>query len=82
MSSLPLAEIVEWEPLLEAILVSTVFGLAVLAFGAFAVFSSLRAQDQRSEGHGGAVLAYSAATVLCVALLLAAIATGIWAMTQ
>lgn len=79
---IPLAEIVEWEPLIEAVVVSAVFGLAVLAFGGVAVFSSLRAQDERSEGHEGAVIGFGAVTVLCVLLLIAAIGTGIWAMTQ
>ena len=82
MSALPIAEIVEWEPLIEAILVSAVFGLAVLAFGGFAVFSSLRAQDERHEGNEAAAIGFSAATVICVLLLAGAIGLGIWAMTQ
>lgn len=79
---IPLAEIVEWKPLLEAVWTSAVFGLAVLVIAGFGVRASLRAADQRSEHHEGAVIGYSAITVGCVALLVVAIAFGIWAMIQ
>jgi UPF0716 family protein affecting phage T7 exclusion len=79
---IPLAAIVEWKPLLEALWTSAAFGLAVLIVAGVGVRASLRAADQRSEHHEGAVLGYGAITVGCVALLVAAIVVGIWAMAQ
>jgi hypothetical protein len=79
---IPLAEIVEWKPLLEAVWTSAAFGLAVLIIAGFGVRASLRAADQRSEHHEGAVIGYGAIAVGCVALLIGAIVVGIWAMTQ
>ena len=78
----PLAEIVEVDPLLEALWTSAAFGLAVLAIAGFGVVASLKAADQRSEHHEGGLIGYGAITVVCVALLVAAAALGIWAMTQ
>lgn len=78
----PLAEIVEVDPLLEALWTSAGFGLAVLAIAGIGVVSSLKAADQRSEHHEGGLIGYGAITVGCVGLLVAAVALGIWAMTQ
>jgi hypothetical protein len=76
------AEIVEVEPLLEAIWTSAAFGLAVLAIAGVAVASSLRAAEDRGEHHEGGMIGFGAVTVVCIGLLAAAIALGIWAMTQ
>jgi uncharacterized membrane protein HdeD (DUF308 family) len=78
----PLAEIVEVAPLLEAIWTSAAFGLLVLAVAGVGVVSSMRAADQRSEHHEGGLVGYGVLTIACGALLVAAIAWGIWAMTQ
>lgn len=80
--TVPLAEIVEVDPLLEALWTSVAFGLAVIAIATFAVVFSLRAQDQRREHHEGTMVGYSVGTVVCVLLLVGAIGVGIWAMTQ
>jgi hypothetical protein len=78
----PFAEIVEVAPLLEAIWTSAAFGLAVLAIAAVAVVSSLRAADDKGEHHEGGMIGYGLVTIVCIGLLAAAIAVGIWAMTQ
>ena len=78
----PLAEIVEAGPLLESLWTSAAFGLAVLVIAGIGVRSSLRAGDQHSEHHEGSMLTWGFVTVACVALLVAAIVVGIWAMTQ
>ena len=80
--TLPFAEIVEVDPLLEAIWTSAAFGLAVLAIAGIGVVASLKAADQRSEHHEGGLVGYSVVTIVCVALLVGAVVLGIWAMTQ
>ena len=79
---IPLAAIVEWKPLLEALWTSAAFGLAVLIVAGIAVRATMRAADGRSEHHEGTLVGYGALAVGCVALLVAAIVVGIWAMTQ
>ena len=46
-----------------------------------AVVASLRGQDRKGSGQGG-VLAYDASTGACVIVIVAAIAFGIYIMTQ
>ncbi len=79
---IPFAEIVEFSPLLEAIWTSAAFGLGVLVVAGIGISASLRAAEQRSEHHGGAVASLSIVTVVCGLALIAAVALGIWAMTQ
>ena len=78
----PFAEIVEVAPLLEAIWTSAVFGLVVLLVAGVGVTASLRAADQRTEHHEGAFASWGIVTIGCGVLLVAAVALGIWAMTQ
>jgi hypothetical protein len=78
----PFAELVEVAPLLEAIWTSAAFGLAVLGIAAVGVCASLRADEQRRGHHEGALVGFGAVTVVCIALLVAAVVLGIWAMTQ
>ena len=79
---IPIAEIVEVAPLLEAIWTSAAFGLVVLLIAGVGVTASLRAADQRSEHHEGSFASWGIVTIACGALLLAAVVVGIWAMTQ
>jgi hypothetical protein len=79
---IPFGEVVEVAPLLEAIWTSVVFGLVVLAVAGIGVTASLRAGDQRSEHHEGAFASWTLVTVACGVILVAAVVTGIWAMTQ
>ncbi|HEY1540244.1 MAG TPA: hypothetical protein VGF63_12655 [Solirubrobacteraceae bacterium] len=76
------ASLVDGHLLGQAVLTSVVFGLGVLIVAGIAVASSLRAQDARGDGNEAAFAGFSAITVLGVAGVLAAIAGGIWVMTQ
>ncbi|MBN9621976.1 MAG: hypothetical protein J0H06_03330 [Actinobacteria bacterium] len=79
---IPFAQIVEIDPLLEAIWTSVAFGLGVLVIAAIGVRASLRAAEQRGEHHEGAFASYGFVTIFCGLLLVAAVVLGIWAMTQ
>jgi hypothetical protein len=79
---IPFAKIVEVAPLLEAIWTSAAFGLLVLVVAGIGVTASLRAGDQRSEHHEGSFASWGLVTIGCGAVLVAAVVTGIWAMTQ
>lgn len=79
---IPLAEIVEVAPLLEAIWTSVAFGLVVLLVAGVGVTASLRAGEQRGEHHEGAFASWSLVTIACGAILVASVVLGIWAMTQ
>jgi hypothetical protein len=46
------------------------------------VSASLRAADQRGEHHEGSFASWGLVTIGCGAVLVAAVALGIWAMTQ
>lgn len=76
------AALVDWHLLGQAVLTSVVVGLGVLIVAGIAVSASLRAQDSRGDGNEAAFVGFSAVTVLGVAGVLAAIAGGIWVMTQ
>ena len=71
---------VEWGKLVEAAYVSAAFGIGVILVAGIAVVASLRAQDRR-RAHQGAV-ALDAVTVVCIVGIAAAIALGIYIMTQ
>jgi hypothetical protein len=74
--------IVDWDLLGQAVLYSVVFGLGVLVVAGIAATASLRAQDEKAKGNETAFVGLSAVTVVCVAGIVAAVATGIWIMTQ
>ena len=77
-----LASIVDWAALGETAYVSALIGLGVLLVAGIAVAASLKAQDDRREGAGGAAVAYSGLTLLCLAGLLAAVVYGIYLIAQ
>jgi UPF0716 family protein affecting phage T7 exclusion len=79
---IPVAEIVEVAPLLEAIWISAAFGLVVLVVAGIGVSASLRASDDRGEHHEGGFVGWTFVTIACGACLVAAAVLGIWAMTQ
>jgi hypothetical protein len=72
---------IDWGALLEAAYVSAAFGLGVLAIAGLAVVASLRAQDRKGAGQSG-VLALNAVTGASVVVIVAAIAFGIYIMTD
>jgi hypothetical protein len=76
------ASLIDWHLLGQAVLTSVVFGLGVLLVAGVAVAASLRAQDSRTDGNEAAFVGFSAVTLIGVAGVLAAIAGGIWVMTQ
>lgn len=79
---IPLAQIVEVAPLVEAIWTSAAFGLGVLVIAGIGISASLRAAEERGEHHEGAFASLSLVTVLCGLALVGAVVLGIWAMTQ
>jgi hypothetical protein len=76
------SSLVDWQLLGQAITYSVVFGLGVLIVAGLAVAASLRAQDACSDGNEAAFVGFSAVTAIGVVGILAAIAGGIWVMTQ
>lgn len=81
MTALTAAIDVDWGKLGEAALWSAIFALGVMLIGGLAVVASLRGQDRKAEGQGG-VVAYDAVTIACVIVIAAAVAFGIYIMTQ
>jgi hypothetical protein len=72
---------VDWGKLLEAAYVSAAFGIGVVLIGGLAVIASLRAQDRRAAGRGGAV-ALDLVTAACALAIAAAIVLGIYVMAS
>jgi hypothetical protein len=70
---------VDWAKLFEAAYVSAAFGIGVILIGGLAVVVSLRAEDRRSSGRGGAT-ALDVVTGMCALAIVAAIALGIFIM--
>lgn len=79
---IPLAEIVEISPLLEAIWTSAAFGLGVLVIAGIGISASLRSAEGREEHREGTFASYGIVTIVCGLALIAAVVVGIWAMTQ
>jgi hypothetical protein len=67
---------VDWAKLLEAALVSAAFGIGVVVIGGLAVVASLRSQDRRRAGRGGAI-AMDIVAGACALAIAGAIALGI-----
>jgi hypothetical protein len=79
---MPVATLVEWDSLLEAIYISVAVGLGILIVAAVAVASSLRAADARAAGHEAAGFALGGVTVVCVLALIGAVVAGVYLLTQ
>ena len=73
---------IEWDLLGEAASISIAVGLGVLLVATVAVTASLRGQDARAAGQGGAAVALNVLTVVCIVALAAAIVIGIYFMTD
>jgi hypothetical protein len=74
--------IVDWNALGKVILYSLVAGIGVPAVYAFAVLGAARSTDAQRERRGTAATAYALLALLGGAACLAAIAYGIWLLTQ
>jgi hypothetical protein len=69
--------IVDWGALAQVAYISALAGVAIAAILGLAVVSELRAQDG-----GGSAIGLRAVTVVCVAVVAAAVVVGIYYMTQ
>jgi thiosulfate reductase cytochrome b subunit len=69
--------LVDWGALAQVAYISVIAGVAIAAILGLAIVSELRAQ----EG-GGAAISLRAVTVVCVAVVAAAVVVGIYYMTQ
>jgi hypothetical protein len=78
----PLATIVDWSSLGEAVYVSIAVGLGVLLVAAVGVASSLKAQDERGSGRESSAAVFGSVTAVCVLGLVGAIGAGIYLLTQ
>ena len=77
-----ISTIVDWSSLGEAVYVSVGVGLGVLLVAAFAVVTSLRAQDARAAGESAVSNAFFGATAVCILALVGAVVAGIYLLTQ
>jgi UPF0716 family protein affecting phage T7 exclusion len=71
-------KLIDWKALGDVILISAIAGIAIALSLGFGVVSSLRAQDARSEGDGGAASLYGAGAIAGTLLVVAAVAVGIY----
>jgi Na+/melibiose symporter-like transporter len=71
-------QLVDWGALGDVILISAIAGLAIATTLGIGIVASLRAQDHK----GGSALALNAVTVVAVVLVAAAIAVGIYYITD
>jgi hypothetical protein len=76
------ASVVDWNALGKVVLYSLIAGVGVsLAFG-IAIAGSVRFADLRREGRGALAGAYVVCALLGLAVSVAAVAYGIYLMTQ
>ena len=74
--------LVDWNALGQVVLISACAGLGVAATLGVGVVSGLRAQDEQASGRSGAALALNAVLVLAVLIVIAALAVGIYFITD
>ncbi|MEX2197027.1 MAG: hypothetical protein WD844_17280 [Thermoleophilaceae bacterium] len=77
-----LAAVVDWEGILEVIVVSFVAGVGVTAIYAVAVLGATRVLDMTRDGRTMEAGAYAVLAVAAFAVVLAACAFGIVVLTQ
>jgi NhaP-type Na+/H+ or K+/H+ antiporter len=78
--SLVAAEIVEWDALIEVILVSLSGGVGLIAAFSIAVAWAVRFVDFRRDGRPVEAGAFAALALIAMAVCIAAIVYGIWVM--
>ncbi len=76
------ASIVDWSALGRVVVYSLVAGVGVPAVYSFAVVGATRSTEAAREHRSGAATAYAVLSLLGGAACLAAIAYGVWLMTQ
>ena len=72
---------IEWDKLIEAALVSAVFGIGVIVIGTLGVVASLRAQDRRLAQQSGAV-ALNLVALACGLGIAAAVVFAVYVMAN
>ena len=77
-----LATVVDWNALGKVVLYSLIAGIGVPAIYGFAVLGAGRSMDAQRERRGGLATAYALMAFVGGAACLAAIAYGIYLMTQ
>jgi hypothetical protein len=77
-----LASVVDWGALGKVVLYSLIAGVGVPAVYGFAVLGAGRSMDLQRERRGAAATAYAVLALVGGAACLAAIAYGIYLMTQ
>jgi hypothetical protein len=70
--------IVDWGALAQVAYISAIAGVAIAGVLGLGVVSSLRAQDEKGAG----ALVLNAVTVVCVVVVAAAVALGIYFITD
>ena len=79
---LPIAEVVEWDLLLQVIYAALGAGVAVTIAVSFAILGATRAADARRDGDTLDTIIYSTLCVLGLAACAAAVVLGIVVMTS
>ena len=79
---LPIAEVVEWDLVLQVIWAALAAGVAVTIAVSFAILGATRAADARRDGDTLDTIIYSTIFVLGLAACAAAVVLGIVVMTS
>ena len=79
---LPIAEVVEWDLVLQVIWAALAAGVAVTIAVSFAILGATRAADARRDGDTVDTIIYSTIFVLGLAACAAAVVLGIVVMTS
>ena len=79
---LPIAEVVEWDLLLQVIWAALAAGVAVTVAVSLAILGATRAADARRDGDTLDTIIFSAMFVLGLAVCAAAVVLGIVVMTS
>jgi hypothetical protein len=76
------ASVIDWDALGKVVLYSLVAGLGVPAVYSIAVLGAARSTDAQREKRGGQATAYALVALVCGIACLAAIAYGVYLLTQ
>lgn len=77
-----IASVVEWDKLLDVVIVSLVAGLGVSAVFAVAILGATRVMDMSRDGRALEAGAYAVLAVVSLAVVIAAVVYGIVIMTS
>lgn len=77
-----LAVVVDWEKLLDVVIVSLVAGIGVTAVFAVAILGATRVMDMSRDGRAVEAGAYGVLAIVSLAVVIAAVVYGIVIMTS